>query len=124
MSIILINVLGFVTCASVVGLYSVDMLRKSKIEAVTETYNDVLPEYDLQTEAAGLAVQVVGYGVDRIEDLTDKSFNSKTFYKFKHLLKKYQIKPDGDYFEYPAEKWDGYGDESPDNVLGKYDMDV
>ena len=67
-SIILINIIGATACATVVGLYGMDMYKKSKIEAVTDTYNGVLPEYDLQTEAIGLGINIVGYGVDRIGD--------------------------------------------------------
>lgn len=124
-SILLINILGASACATVVGLYGMDMYKKSKIECVTDTYDGVMPEYDLQTEAIGLGIQMVGYGVDRIGDVTEKLFDTSLSHKFRNLFGRFQIVADGEYFRFrSSEEWDGYGDESPNVKPGKFDIQI
>jgi len=124
-SIILINILGATACATVVGLYGMDMYKKSKIECVTDTYDGVVPEYDLQTETIGLGIQIVGYGVDRVADVAESLFDTSLSHKFRNLFGRFQIVADGEYFRFRSdEDWDGYGDEAPKVKPGKFDIQI
>ena len=125
MSILLINVVGFTACSAVVGLYGMSMYKQSKIEAVTDTYDGVLPEYDLQTEAIGLGIQMVGSAADVVGDVTEKLFDSSLSHKMRNLFGRFQIEADGEYFRFRSGKdWDGYGDEAPKVKPGKFDIQI
>ena len=124
-SILLINILGASACATVVGLFGASMYKQSKIECVTDTYDGVLPEYDLQTEAIGMGIQMVGYGVDVVGDFAEKLFDTSFSHKFRNVFGRFQIEADGEYFRYRSESdWDGYEDDAPKVKPGKFDIQI
>lgn len=111
-------------CATVTGLtvltYGKIMLDKSKVETVTETYDGTPVEWSVQSEVIGLGVQIAGYGLDRVDEMTDKIFNSSFFYK---TFGKLGIESEGEYFKIGHSKeWDGWGEDVPIVKPGKYDI--
>lgn len=98
MSVALINVIGFTTLSAVVGLCGVVMVHNSRIEVVREPYEDESPELDMQNEMVGLGVEIIGYGSDRLTDITDSLLDTGPLRKVKSLFSRFQIQSDDKYF--------------------------
>lgn len=111
-------------CATVTGLtvltYGKIMLDKSKVECITETYDEKPVEYSIQAETIGLGIQIVGYGFDRVDEMTDKVINSSFLYR---IFDRLGIESEGEYFHFGSNReWSGYGDDVPIVKPGKYDI--
>ncbi|WP_019413434.1 hypothetical protein [Paenisporosarcina sp. TG20] len=91
-SIGLINVIGFLTCGTILSIGAKSVYDNSKIVVVEED-NIKGDNQHVVAEVVGLGIEIVGYGLDVAEDKTDKVFNLSA----PDWIKSLQVKPDNRY---------------------------
>ena len=117
MSILLINICGFAACSAVVVIGAKSVYHASQIVPAEEDYDVVTPleERNITADVVGLGVEIVRYGLDIIEDFTDKLFDSRLANWLRGL---YLSEADDE------DDFEGWEDEAPKFKPGKYEFEM
>lgn len=104
-SIGLINVIGFLTCGTILTIGAKSVYDNSQIVVVDDEDN-----LNVVAEVVGLGIEIVGYGLDVAEDKTDKVFDLDA----PDWIKSLQVKPDDRYLKsHATNTLESYNKESP-----------
>jgi hypothetical protein len=128
-SIVLINICGFLACSAVVVIGAKNVYRASQIVPAEEDYDVDIPLEDrnITADVVGLGVEVVGYGLDCAVDVAEKLFDSTPSHWLRDMFTPFQLKADGKYFKYKdgqEEDFEGWEDEAPKFKPGKYEFEM
>jgi hypothetical protein len=126
---LLINAVGFLCCSAVVMLGVKSVYAESQIQPDPNDYPENIPleNRNITADVVGLGVEIVGYGLDRLDDATEKVCTADSTRWIRNMFKPMQFKPDGMYFKNAngeSEYWDGYGDDEPKTQPGKFEMEI
>lgn len=129
MSILLINVCGFVACSAVVIIGAKSVYHASQIVPAKEDYLVEIPLEDrnITADVVGLGVEIVGYGLDTAVDVAERLFDSRLLYWLLDTFSFLQFKPDGVLFKYKNgyyEDFGGWQDEAPRVKPDHFEMEV
>lgn len=129
MSILLINTLGLVACTVVVVAGVKSVYRNSQAIPPEEDYEVEIPlsERNITADIVGLGVEIVGFGIDVLEDVSEKMLETGPSNWLRERFSGLQVKPDGHYLKFrngDPNEWNGYCDETPKSKPGKFEMEI
>lgn len=127
----IIHTIGVVACGTFAVSWMKSLYRDATRDSNQPLHEELHENHYLVADTVGLCLVLTGYWLDRVEDATDKLFNSRLMQWVNHKCEKLKLKPDGEYveFKYSDEHhggWNGYvtDKDKPKFKPAKYEMEA